>query len=212
MKDGFVFYRSFAEAMSELDAQTKADVLDILCAYALDGIEPASKGIAAALFKLMKPQIDANNRRYENGKKGGRPKTTTEPEENQTETKNNQSETKAEPVQRSAEPKEKDKVKEKDKDKDKEKVKDIKHKHGEYKHVLLTDDQYNRLLDEFGFYTDDAIRIVDEYCQTSGKRYNDYNLVIRKWGIEEAKKRKKKEDRASPYNMDELERLLVNRV
>ena len=40
------------------------------------------------MFKLLKPQLDANTRRYENGCKGGRPKKTEEkPKENQNETK-----------------------------------------------------------------------------------------------------------------------------
>ena len=115
MRDGFVFYRSFFESFSDLSKKDKLLLFDALCNYALNDIDPELTGTAAAIFKLLKPQVDANNRRYENGKKGGRPKqnqteTKTKPNDNQTETK--------------TKPKEKDKDKDKVKDKVKEKVKD----------------------------------------------------------------------------------------
>ena len=112
MRDGFVFYRSFFESFEDLSKKDKLILFDALCNYALNDIEPELSGTTAAIFKLLKPQVDANNRRYENGKKGGRPKG------NQTETKtkpnDNQTITKTEPKE-----KEKDKVKVKVKDKDK---------------------------------------------------------------------------------------------
>ena len=50
-----------------------------------------------AIFKLIRPQVDANNKKYENGKKGGRPANSAD-DKNQDETKpkpnDNQSETK----------------------------------------------------------------------------------------------------------------------
>jgi predicted phage replisome organizer len=55
-----------------------------------------------------------------------------------------------------------------------------KHKHGEFNHVLLTDDEYSRLCDDYGPATADLyIKKVDEYCEQSGKRYKNYNLAIR---------------------------------
>ena len=122
MRDGFVFYRSFWECISELDADTQAAVLKALCEYALDDKEPAPGGIASAIFRLMKPQVDANNKRYENGKKGGRPKTEAVTEETKQKPNHNQTVTKDEPKETEAEPKEKDK--DKVKDKEKEKVKE----------------------------------------------------------------------------------------
>ena len=70
--------------------------------YSLYGKETESlKPIARSVFTLMKPQIDVNNKRFENGRKGGRPKSENEPKGNQNETKekpkNNQNETKDEP-------------------------------------------------------------------------------------------------------------------
>ena len=102
MRDSFVFYRSFAEAMKELPDDQKACLIDLICDYALDGIEPTEgTGAVIGMFKLMKPQIDANNKRYENGKKGGRPVTKDKAEQNQTITKtkpnNNQDKTDTEP-------------------------------------------------------------------------------------------------------------------
>ena len=63
-----------------------------------------------------------------------------------------------------------------------------KHVYGEYKHVKLTDEQYTRLIKDYGEEAvADGIRKVDEYCQEFGKRYTDYNLTIRRWGIESPK-------------------------
>ena len=79
------------ECLTCFDDQTRLAVYDALTLYALDGIEPELTGGALGIFKLIKPQIDANNRRFENGQKGGRPKNQTitkiKPKDNQTETK-----------------------------------------------------------------------------------------------------------------------------
>lgn len=71
MRDSFVFYESFYLAIAELSAAQQSKVFQAICRYALYEEEPELKGASAAVFKLIKPQIDANNRRYENGKKGG---------------------------------------------------------------------------------------------------------------------------------------------
>lgn len=55
-------------------------------------------------------------------------------------------------------------------------------KYGEYKHVLLTDEQYERLVKDFGETTvKQYIQAVDEYVQQKGETYQDYNLTIRKF-------------------------------
>ena len=82
-RESFVFYGSFYESLLSLDNQTRLACYDAITQYALTGIEPKLGGVAKALFALIKPQIDANNRRYANGCKGGKPKTN----QNITETK-----------------------------------------------------------------------------------------------------------------------------
>lgn len=96
MRDSCVFYRSFLDAIELLPKKYKLQFFEALFNYALNDELPKNlPGSAAALFKALQPQIDANNRKYENGKKGGRPK------KNQTETKpkpnDNQSKTKPKP-------------------------------------------------------------------------------------------------------------------
>ena len=69
-----VFYRSFYEAIVLQPKKIQADIYNAICDYALNGNEPKITGIALSIFRLAKPQIDANNERYVIGKKGGRPK------------------------------------------------------------------------------------------------------------------------------------------
>ena len=74
MKESFIFYDSFLNAIDELDKETQLEVYQAITHYALRGEEPSLNGVAKAIFHLIKPQIDANNKRYEDGCKGGRPK------------------------------------------------------------------------------------------------------------------------------------------
>ena len=101
MRDSFVFYRSFADAIAGLPLEEYKKVMQAIIGYALDGTEPTAGGIEYTVFRLVKPQIDANNKRYENGKKGGRPITKQEPSDNQDVTKkkpnNNQDVTNPQP-------------------------------------------------------------------------------------------------------------------
>ena len=98
MRDSVIFYRSFYEAIRELPESDQAAIYNALFAYALDGEEPELSGVQSAMFKLMRPSIDSNNQRYENGckgaeygKLGGRPpknpkETPKKPQENPKET------------------------------------------------------------------------------------------------------------------------------
>jgi hypothetical protein len=88
VRDSFIFYRSFFESFEGLSKKDKLILFDAVCNYALNDTEPELTGVPLSMFKLLKPQLDANIRRFENGKKGGRPKKTeTKPNGNQTETK-----------------------------------------------------------------------------------------------------------------------------
>lgn len=67
-------------------------------------------------------------------------------------------------------------------DSDKKNGKPKKHRYGEYSHVLLTDTQLERLVDDYGkTETQEAIKFLDEYIQMKGYKARDHNLAIRKW-------------------------------
>lgn len=74
-RDGFVFYRSFYEAVQDIeDEHTRLLALEAIINYGVLGEElPLPKGMASIVFKLVKPQLEANNERYLNGLKGGAP-------------------------------------------------------------------------------------------------------------------------------------------
>lgn len=83
----YIIYRSFVEVMDELSDEDAGRLFKAVSAYALDGVEPELSGFLQGYFRLMKPQLDANRQKYENGCKGGRPETKPKPNNNQTETK-----------------------------------------------------------------------------------------------------------------------------
>lgn len=120
-RDGFIFYRSFYKAVKNLKAEDFKNAVMAILEYGLEGIEAEDdESIAHMVFELVKPNIDANNQKYINGKKGashgakgGRPKTdeNQNPKETPTEPQENPKET---PKAENETPKEKEEEEEKD--------------------------------------------------------------------------------------------------
>ena len=79
MKESFVFYKSFYDSIRRIkNKELKSDIFEAICELALynNDIELTSE-VGLMIMDLIKPQIEANNKRYEDGKKGGRPKKKT---------------------------------------------------------------------------------------------------------------------------------------
>ena len=67
-------------------------------------------------------------------------------------------------------------------EKETKKANQKKHKHGQYKHVLLTEDEYQRLSDEWGIEVLlQEIKNMDEGIEMKGYKYKNHNLALRKW-------------------------------
>lgn len=67
----------------------------------------------------------------------------------------------------------------------KSKAKPIRHKYGEYKNVLLSDDQMEKLKTEFPNDYQERIERLSEYCESAGKTYKNYLATIRSWARKE---------------------------
>lgn len=152
MRESVIFYRSFYEAIKELEPQIQAEVYNAIFNYGLNFAFPENLSpVASVVFKLVKPQLDANIKRYENGKKGaqhgnkgGRPK---QPQNNPTETPNK-------PL---TNPSETPKVKDKDKDKENGNVKEKK---------KITDERFFVFWDKYQKKVDRE-KCEKKWCQLS---------------------------------------------
>ena len=97
MRETCVFYASWFDAIETMPEAAQSEAYRAVLTYALRGEETAKQGpMTKLIMAMVRPVIDTNNKRYENGCKGGRPKTE-KPNHNQNETKtkpnHNQNET-----------------------------------------------------------------------------------------------------------------------
>lgn len=82
-----------------------------------------------------------------------------------------------------------------------EEKKPTKHKHGEYKNVLLTEEEFNKLGKEFGkSMALNAIEFLDEYIEMKGYKAKSHYLAIRKWVIDAIKERSQRGNRGGYGN------------
>ena len=182
-RKAFSFYRSYYEASKDLPREAQADFLMAICAYIFDGVEPDLQGVASAMFKLAKPTLDTSIKRASAGQTGGKSKanakqTDSKPEANDKQTDSNDE----------ANPKRymindymiNDQVIN-DKEKIDKKEKQQRHKYGQYKNVLLSDDEVEKLKTEFPLDWQDRIERVSEYVASTGKHYSNFLAVIRAW-------------------------------
>ena len=194
MRDSIILYRSLREATKQLDLETRAKVYDAIMDYAFDGTEPQESGIVQAMFLMMKPIIDTNNQRFENGCKGGRPKnqtiTKTKPNENQNETK--------------PEP---NKDKDKDVDKDKEEKERVKEKVAIARFTKPT-------LEEIKSYCQSANIVIDcqafmDFYESKGWRVGnqpmkDWKAAVRNWARRDRQPAKQYDQQEQTESIDDI--------
>ena len=63
-REGFIFYRSFYEALASMKPMARLHLYDMIMRYALYGEEPTDLNAAQKIaFKLIRPQLNANERK-----------------------------------------------------------------------------------------------------------------------------------------------------
>ena len=187
-RKAFSFYRSYFEAAKDLPTkEDQADFLMAICSYIFEGAEPEISGVASAMFKLAKPNLDVSTKRANAGQIGGKSnkqKANAKQNESKTEANEEQTESNGEAIN--------DymindlMINEKEKINKKEKAK--KHKYGRYQNVLLSDEEIEKLKAEFPADWNDRIENVSEYCASHGKTYKDYLATIRNWARKDSAK------------------------
>ena len=228
-KNSFIIYYGYQEALEDLTDEQVGKLFRALINYDRDRIEPKFTGVLNVAFKFIKTDLDANLDKYENicernkqnGKLGGRPKN---PENPVGFSETQKSERFLEKTQK---PKKADNDNEYDNEYDiyKEEVykknlpnssthssdlenssfqsKEVKHKYGEYDHVLLTDTELSKLNENYGEEeTNKAVKYLDEYIEMKGAKYKSHYLALRKWVFEALKRNKQINSRN--YNKKEL--------
>ena len=91
-RDSMIIYRSFYEAIKELPMQTQAEVWNAIYELGLNGNLVQLTGMAKTIFTLINPQIEANYKKYMNGK---RPKLKQSESKTEAKVKQNGSKTEA---------------------------------------------------------------------------------------------------------------------
>ena len=110
MNDSFVVYASYLKAAKRLNDADRLAVYDAIMEYGIEGTEPETDGVAAAIFEIVKPLIDANMKKREAGRKGGEAKRSNpeaEAKQNEAEAKQteaNRKQNEAEAKQNEADP------------------------------------------------------------------------------------------------------------
>lgn len=87
-----------------------------------------------------------------------------------------------------------------------------KHTYGAYKNVKLTDDEYQKLQDEYG-NADELIKHLDEAIEMKGYKYKSHYLAIRKWVVDAVREKKLHKSESiyednTGYDYDSIEEIM----
>ena len=205
MRDSFILYTKYSRQLQCLTYEQKGVLLSAIFAYEMDEELPEMDAHTYVAFNFIAVDLDENARRYEekceknkeNGKLGGRPrkpKVTEKTErfsENRTQAKKAYSDNDNDNDNDSDNEDDNDSLKEKVSE---SKIPQPKRKHGAYKHVLLKDQEYEKLLADYGDKAEEAITFLDEYIEEKGYKSKSHYLAIKRWVLDALKPRGKPKD------------------
>lgn len=184
----FPVYLDYSKAVNKLSDEDAGKLFKALLEYADSGQEPQLEGSLYAVFAIMQNQLDRDTEKYEqkcarlreNGAKGGRPSRSTEPDGNQNKPSGFSSQPKKAETDTATET---ETATENDSDNGKpadKPLKPIRHKYGEYKNVLLTEEELSKLQSEIPCWQA-MIERLSSYMESSGKKYKSHLATMRNW-------------------------------
>lgn len=174
MRDSSIFYRSFYEAINELPDINKLEVYTAIFEYSFNFNEIELTGISKTIFTLIRPQLEANKKRFENGTK---PKIKLE-----------KSKTQAKQKQKISKAEANNNVNNNNNDND-----NVNHNLGKNKNIILSDTEYQKLCEDYTIEkTNKAIDYLSDWGiekPTKFKEYKNHNLTLRRWVFEAIEKK-----------------------
>ena len=210
MKKSFVMFTDKYEAVKLLTMEQRGVLLTAIFAHASGEDLPDMDDVTRVLYTVIQGGMDACAEKYEAtcerrrqaGQKGGLAKASNAKQclAKPSNAKHNETDTETDT----------ETVTDTETDTDipkgiyKKAGKPAKHKYGEYQHVLLTDEEREKLADEYGEETlTKCIRKLDEYIEETGKRYKSHYLTIRRWVVDAVRRNAPK--RGSNIFLDMME-------
>ena len=182
-KKGMIMYYDVLEQLEDFNDKDFRQIIEAVIEYDKNGTLPDFEGEKKIAFKFIKMSIDRNNEQYNNICEKNR----------QNAQKRWSNATEVVEVE------------------EKKSTKQVKHKYGEYQHILLTDDELDRLKKDFGETdTQKAIKLLDEAIEMKGYKYKSHNLAIRKWVMQEVKRQKSNSGKSRDYTEQELNSAFTN--
>ena len=200
MRETVLLYTSIKEPVDALTDEQAGKLFKAILAYQTDN-DVVLDGLLNVVFLQVKQQIDYNNdkfdettkKRSEAGKKGMESRWNKNNKDNNVITNDNDVISVITPDNKNNY-NDNDNVNVNDNENDNVIVvaKATKHIYGEYKHVRLSDNEYQKLCEEYGdIDTGRAIRYLDEYIEMKGYKAKSHYLCIRKWVFDALKREKK---------------------
>ena len=207
----FKFYTAWGEGIMELSDAEAGRFIKAVCSLADGGENPALSGNERILFAMVRKQIEQDRERAEKtssvraevGRLGG----ISSAKQRQAIVSNcNQSEANAsddKQMQPNAFNKELRIKNQEVRSKNEElsataapiapaPAKPTKHRHGQFQHVLLTDEEYQKLLERFSD-AEKRIQNLDDYLENNRKKhYDNHYLTILTWARNDEQKQQQK--------------------
>lgn len=185
------FLSIFETLVKQGKAEQAAQLTIAIIKYDMTEEEPTftDPGVAFVWESVIKPQLDENKQKYQAVSKARSEAVSTRYEQESTKATNeykcsnsnqmNNENTFATDIDVDIDVDNDCDIGLKEKINKKEKA--VKHKHGQYNNVLLSDDELKKLKDEFPVDWEERIERVSEYCASKGVTYKNYLATIRAW-------------------------------